>query len=173
MANLIDKAKRFTQDAHDSIGHRRKYTDEPYHVHPERVAALVATVTTDEEVIAAAWMHDILEDVAPKNSNYNADIIRELFGDRVLQLVLEMTDVSQASDGNRETRKAIDREHSAKASAEGMTIKLADLIDNYKDISAHDKHFARVFKREALLLLPLLTKGDKSLQKQLKMLLHA
>lgn len=173
MVNLIEEAKRFTREAHDSINHRRKYTDEPYHVHPERVAAIVASVTSDEEVIAAAWMHDILEDVAPKNSHYDAKAIRSIFGDRVLQLVLEMTDVSTPSDGNRDKRKAIDRAHAAQASAEGMTIKLADLIDNYKDISAHDPHFARVFRREALLLYPLLSKGDSSLQQQLKLLLHA
>lgn len=171
--NLIEKAKQFTQAAHDSIGHRRKYSDEPYHVHPQRVAAIVASVTSDEEVIAAAWMHDVLEDVAPKNAEYNADAICEVFGERVLELVLEMTDVSKPTDGNREARKTLDREHTAKASAAGMTIKLADLIDNYKDISAHDPHFARVFRREALLLLPLLTKGDPILHEQLKVLLRA
>lgn len=38
--NLIELAKEFTINAHNSVGHQRKYTNEPYHVHPERVAHL-------------------------------------------------------------------------------------------------------------------------------------
>jgi (p)ppGpp synthase/HD superfamily hydrolase len=171
--NLAEKAKKFAQDAHNSVNHRRKYTDEPYHVHPERVANIVASVVDDDEMIAAAWLHDVLEDVAPKNSHYNDAAILQNFGPRVLALVLEMTDVSQLSDGNREVRKAIDRAHLAKASPAGQTIKLADMIDNIIDIGKHDKHFARVFRREALLSLPLLKAGDSGLYKKLEELLKS
>lgn len=169
--NLLEKAKEFAINAHNSIAHKRKYTNEPYHVHPERVANLVATVTSDPEVIAATWMHDVLEDVAPKNSDFNADAIRDAFGDRVLQLVLEVTDVSRPEDGNRAKRKAIDREHLAQASADGKTIKLADLIDNIIDISQHDPNFAKVFKKEAMLDLPFLESGNDILYKRLSDLL--
>lgn len=171
MNELIEKAKEFAIKAHNSITHKRKYTDEPYHVHPERVAKLVATITSDEEVIAAAWLHDVLEDVAPKNLNFNENTIRQLFGDRVLQLVLEVTDVSKPENGNRAKRKAIDREHLAKASDDGKTIKLADLIDNIIDISEHDPNFAKVFKKEAALDLPYLQAGNKKLYDRLRHLL--
>lgn len=169
--NLIEKAKVFAINAHNSIFHKRKYTNEPYHVHPERVANLLATVTSDPEIIAAAWLHDVLEDVAPKNINFNEDSIRRAFGDRVLQLVLEVTDVSKPEDGNRAKRKALDREHLAKASVDGKTIKLADLIDNIIDISKHDPHFARVFRKEATLNLPYLQDVNKELYEQLRLLL--
>jgi (p)ppGpp synthase/HD superfamily hydrolase len=170
MNDLIQKAKKICIKAHDSIGHKRKYTEEPYHIHPERVANLVATVTSDEEVIAAAYLHDVLEDVAPTNSDFNADAIREIFGERVLQLVLEVTDVTTSADGNRAARKAIDRAHLAKASQEGKIIKLADLIDNVIDISKHDPNFAKIFKKEAALLLPDL-QIENSLYERLKELL--
>lgn len=169
--NIAEKAQAFAIAAHDSVQHRRKYTDEPYHVHPARVAALVATVTDDEEMIAAAWLHDVLEDVAPKNPNFNNNAIQQLFGDRVLALVLELTDISKPEDGNRATRKALDREHLAKASADGKTIKLADMIDNMIDIAKHDPHFARVFRREAQLSFPSLSEGDDQLYSQLKKLI--
>lgn len=171
MANLLIEVEIFTKAAHDSINHRRKYTDEPYHVHPERVAKLVSEVTSDQEVIAAAWLHDVLEDVAPTNSQFNAEAIRQQFGKRVLQLVLEVTDVSRLEDGNRAARKAIDRAHLAKASAEGQTIKLADMIDNVIDIGKHDAHFIRVFKAEAKLNLEHLKLGNKKLYEKLKSLL--
>jgi len=165
--DLIKQAKTFAICAHDSVAHRRKYTDEPYHVHPERVAALVASVTDDAEAIAAAWLHDVLEDVAPKNPAFNKDTILRTFGSRVLQLVLEVTDVSSLADGNRAKRKAIEREHLAAASNAGKTIKLADLIDNIIDISKHDPGFARVFRKEAALDLPHLQSGDKHLYDRL------
>ena len=170
--STVELARQFTIAAHDSVQHKRKYTNEPYHVHPERVANLIASVTDDAEIIAAAWLHDVLEDVAPKNPAFNADTIEVTFGKRVLQLVLEVTDVSKPEDGNRATRKAIDREHLSQASRDGQTIKLADIIDNYIDISAHDAHFARVFKREAKLILPLLQAGDQTLFARLKQLLY-
>lgn len=169
--DLLEQAKCFAINAHNSIGHKRKYTDEPYHVHLQRVAELVATVTSDTEIIAAAWLHDVLEDVAPKNSNYNENTIQQLFGSRVLQLVLEMTDISKPTDGNRAKRKAIDREHLAKASKDGKIIKLADLIDNFIDISAHDAHFAKVFRKEAILTLPCLQLANKQLYERLAKLL--
>ncbi len=78
-------------------------------------------------------------------------------------LVLEVTDVSRPEDGNREARKAIDREHLARSSPEGATIKLADLIDNTKSIVAHDKGFARVYLPEMEKLLEVLRHGDPAL----------
>lgn len=170
-SQLIEKAKEFAISAHDSVSHRRRYTDEPYHVHPERVAKLLETVTTNENIIAAAWLHDVLEDVAPKNAAFNEAAILTVCGKQVLQLVLEVTDVSKPEDGNRAARKALDRAHLAKASDEGKTLKLADLIDNVIDISKHDRHFARVFKKEVILDLPYLQSGNKELYERLKHLL--
>jgi (p)ppGpp synthase/HD superfamily hydrolase len=167
MTHLVEEAKKFAINAHNSINQKRKYVDDPYHVHPERVASIVASVTDDAEMIAAAWLHDVLEDVAPTNSDFNEQAILAAFGPRVLQLVLEVTDVSKAEDGNRAKRKAIDREHLRHASAAGQTIKLADIIDNLTDIAQHDPHFAKVFKNEATLILPLLKQGNGLLYEKL------
>ncbi|RXM22001.1 bifunctional (p)ppGpp synthetase/guanosine-3',5'-bis(diphosphate) 3'-pyrophosphohydrolase, partial [Citrobacter sp. AAK_AS5] len=89
------------------------------------VATIVASVTDDPEMIAAAWLHDIVEDTPASF----LDLEKE-FGPRVAELVGELTDVSRPSDGNRATRKSIDRAHLAGASARGKTVKLADLLDN-------------------------------------------
>lgn len=168
----LTNVMRFAINAHASVNHRRKYTDEPYHVHPERVAKILARVTDDEAMIATAWLHDVLEDVAPINPEYDADAIRREFGNDVLSLVLEVTDVSRPEDGNRKQRKAIDREHLKLASPRGKTIKLADLIDNCKDIQKHDPGFAKVFKSEVRLDLPMLKEGDHRLYRKLDILLH-
>ena len=56
--------------------------------------------------------------------------IEDVFGPRVAALVSDLTDVSKPEDGNRATRKELDRQHTAKASPDAKTVKLADLISN-------------------------------------------
>lgn len=72
-------------------------------------------------------------------------------------------DVSRPKDGNRAVRKAKDRAHLARASAEGKSIKLADLVSNTRSIVAHDPNFSVVYLREKRALLPFLTEGDAGL----------
>jgi (p)ppGpp synthase/HD superfamily hydrolase len=172
MKNFLKLARQFAIDAHTSIDHRRKYTNEPYHIHPARVAKIVSNVTSDKDMIAAAWLHDVLEDVAPKNPEFNEEAILRLFGKRTLRLVLEVTDVAKPEDGNREQRKLINREHLANASKDGKTIKLADLIDNTIDISKNDPDFYRIFKKEIMLDLPYLSEGNSVLFERLTKLLE-
>jgi (p)ppGpp synthase/HD superfamily hydrolase len=154
-------AATFAAGAHAAINHRRKYTGEPYFDHCEAVATIVSTVTADIDVIAAAFLHDVVEDTQVTN-----DDIRHFFEDKVARLVAEVTDVSRPEDGNRRVRKEIDRQHLAKASPEGKTIKLADLIDNSKDIIKGDPNFAKVYMREKRALLEVLVGGDPTLYAQ-------
>lgn len=81
-----------------------------------------------------------------------------------------VTDVSRPEDGNRRLRKAMDRDHLALASAEGQTIKLADLIDNTASITRYDPGFAKVYMREAVELLGVLKKGDRTLRQRASIL---
>lgn len=158
MDDLVRKARRYATEAHSRINHRRKYTSEPYDVHLKNVANIVASVTDDPEMIAAAWLHDIVEDTPASFLD-----LEQEFGPRVAELVGELTDVSRPSDGNRATRKSIDRAHLAGASARGKTIKLADLIDNCQDICRQDPEFARTFLTEMASLLEVLSGGDPRL----------
>ena len=155
----LKKAIEFATKAHE--GQTRKYTGEPYIVHPLEVADIVKTVEHTEEMLMAAVLHDPVEDT----DTTIQDIDRE-FGPVVAQLVDELTDVSKPEDGNRAFRKGLDREHSAQASAQGQTIKVADLISNTKSITEHDPHFAKVYMKEKALLLQLLDKADEILLKK-------
>ena len=158
MNSLIESARTFATSAHQRIGQLRKYNNQPYDVHLHAVAKLVASVTDDPEMIAAAWLHDTVEDTSA-----TLDDIAENFGTAVAELVEFLTDVSMPSDGNRAVRKSIDCDHSAQASARAKTVKLADLIDNCKDIAAHDERFARVYLVEMGALLNVLGDGDPTL----------
>lgn len=157
-------ALHFAAGAHAGIGQVRKYTKEPYIVHPIAVANILAHIPgTRQEVIAAAFLHDVVEDTSVTN-----ETIRQLFGDEVANLVAEVTDVSKPEDGNRRFRKELDRKHLAGASAEGQSIKLADLIDNTKSIVTNDPHFSRVYLKEKTLLLEVLVKGHPKLYEMAK-----
>ena len=152
----LDKAIQFATKAHE--GQTRKYTGEPYIVHPLAVMEIVKTVDHTEEMLMAAVLHDTVEDC-----DVTLDQIAFNFGHVVADLVEELTDVSKPEDGNRAFRKAMDREHSAQASRSGQTIKIADLLDNTKSITEHDKDFAKVYMKEKALLLQILDKADKIL----------
>lgn len=155
----------FAHAAHAAVGQTRKYTGEPYYVHCANVAALVNQHLGCEDfddmdascVVAAAYLHDVLED-----TSVTEHTLHSLFGRLVADLVLEVTDVSRPEDGNRAKRKAIDRDHIAKASRYGKAIKLADLIDNTRSIVKHDPHFAKVYLKEKEELIKGPLKGSAS-----------
>jgi hypothetical protein len=156
--SLVRRAKEFAVRAHTRIVHLRKYTSAPYAVHLENVVALVSSVTDEPETLAAAWLHDVVEDTPVTLE----DLERE-FGRPVAVLVESLTDVSKPSDGNRSVRKRKDREHLAKASPAAKTIKLADLIDNCRDICRNDQKFAQVYLAEMKDLLKVLRDGNGEL----------
>lgn len=158
MSELANRARVYATEAHQRINHRRKYNNEPYNVHLSAVAKLVASVTDDEEMLAAAWLHDTVEDTQATLEDVEAE-----FGMSVAELVEELTDVSKPGDGNRLQRKQIDRVHLAQASRRAKTVKLADLIDNCKDITRHDPRFAQVYLSEMNELLDVLQGGDERL----------
>lgn len=156
MSEFLENARDFCIMAHGD--QKRKYTGLPYYEHCFEVANIVAQVTSDESVIAAAFLHDVVED-----TKFTLAHIQQAFGQRVALLVYQVTDVSRPEDGNRRVRKLIDQAHLAESSPEGATIKLADTISNTQDIMKHDPNFAKVYLKEKRALLPLLTHGNKAL----------
>jgi len=106
-------------------------------------------------------LHDTVEDTEATHHQIEA-----AFGVNVADLVYQLTDISHPGDGNRAHRKAMDRAHLAEASSRAKTIKLADLIDNTRDICRHDEKFARVYVQEVAALLLVLKEGDTRLYSQ-------
>ena len=156
--SIIQKACAFARIAHgDQI---RKYTGEPYWYHPCEVSIILTTYAPDigEDAMAAAYLHDTVEDTKTTLQD-----IELFFNKKIRQLVSEVTDISTPKDGNRETRKEIDRQHLAKASPTGKSIKLADLIHNTQSITKYDKDFAKIYMKEKQRVLEVLQNGDSTL----------
>ena len=153
---MEEEAKEFAREAHKD--QFRKYKNEPYIEHPIRVAQLVRTVPHTPAMICAAYLHDVVEDTP-----VNIDEIRQRFGDRVATYVQELTDVYVKNDYphlNRKRRKEKEVERLSKISVEAKTVKLADVIDNTRDIVENDKGFARKYVPEMEALVEALQGGN-------------
>jgi (p)ppGpp synthase/HD superfamily hydrolase len=164
--DIVEKARVFATAAHVAVGQVRKYTGEAYICHPAAVAALVRSASEEDATVAAAWLHDVVEDTGVTLETVVAE-----FGPAVANLVEQVTDISKPSDGNRAHRKMLDRHHSALACPAAKSIKLADMIDNLPSIISGDRKFAKVYVAEQRLLLAVLVEGSPRLFAQAEGLL--
>ena len=156
------EALEFARLAHGE--QKRKYSNEPYIEHPKRVAEMVRSVPHTDAMICAAYLHDVVED-----TSVSLREIETRFGKEVAKLVHELTDeyMKEAYPGlNRKQRKKREVERQAKISPQAKTIKLADVIDNTRDILKNDKDFAVKYVPEMLALVEALQEGDFSLMMQ-------
>lgn len=157
MSNLEKRARIFAQRAHgDQV---RKYTGEPYVMHTQEVASIVASVRGTPEMVAAAHLHDVLEDTPTSLQE-----VEGAFGPTVAALVVELTDQIPMASGNRKARKRAESDRLANVSAEAQTIKLADIISNTASIAKHDPGFARSYIPECLYLCERMERGDSTLR---------
>ena len=127
---LLDKAIRFATEAHS--GTERRGKGYPYIVHPLEAVAIVASITPDQELLAAAALHDTVED-----TEVSLETIRREFGDRVASLVEEESDsfiegVSEEDSWHDRKKAAIDR--IAAASRDAKIVALGDKLSNARAI---------------------------------------
>ena len=157
---MLERAIEFATKAHK--GQFRKYTGEPYITHPLAVMEIVRGVPGHTQVmLVAAVLHDVVED-----TDVSLMEIQEEFGNVVSDLVLHLTDISTPEDGNRLKRKRKDAQWYAQGSAEAQTIKVADFIDNTRDIAQNDPRFWEIYKMEKQYALDLLQLADTDLWHQ-------
>lgn len=162
-SSLIEKARDLAYRAH--AGQTRKYTGTPYITHPAQVASLVSRQpwATDVEV-AAAWLHDLLEDGDP---SYIKEF-RDNLPTEVIRLVEELTNPSKGSTAPRHQRKQQDRNHLQHVSVEAKRIKLIDRNLNIQDIpEVGEEDFLDLYLQESALLLQALQGAEPSLEAEL------
>lgn len=122
---MFDEAVQFATEAHK--GQVRKGTKKPYIVHPLEVADITATMTSDEEVLSAAVLHDTIEDCA----GVTEEILRARFGERVASLV---AGESEDKSKSWEERKGTTIRRLKEETRELQMIALADKLSNMRDI---------------------------------------
>lgn len=129
----------------------RKFTQEPYIVHPVEVAEIVFTnahaahfeLDLIEDMVCVALLHDNVEDT---DTTYNE--IEKAFGVNVRNGVFWLTDVTNKAQGNRRIRKELETLRLLSAPGWVKFIKLADFISNTQSIVEHDIKFAGTYLNE-------------------------
>lgn len=162
--------KHFADRAHGS--QLRKYTRERYIVHPVRVMETVSKYNPEVHVLAAALLHDVMEDTPVRAHQIESALLTVMNAhdvNRAVQLVIQLTDVFIKKDFprlNRRLRKEREILRLSSASREAQTIKYADVIDNVTEVMNQDWDFARVFVREAKTMLLAMNAGDPVLRER-------
>jgi (p)ppGpp synthase/HD superfamily hydrolase len=158
---MIYRALMFAKAAHK--GQNRKYTNEPYIVHPIRVAqAVMLYPIVTEDMIAAAILHDV-----PEDTEFTIEQIICLFGPEVGNLVDELTNKSKATGKPRAERKLMDRERLSKVSKKAKIIKILDRIDNLNDMYGAETDFKKLYAGESIILAECIGDADQALRAQL------
>ena len=122
-SELVRDAFELLGETHE--GQVQKVNGRPYVEHPVAVAADVGEAGFEPEMIAAALLHDIVED-----SEVTVEQLRQRFGDRVAGLVETMTDTAEVQPYER--RKALHRERVVQAGPEAAAIFAADKLNNVR-----------------------------------------
>lgn len=126
--DFFDKAVKFAIDAHR--GGERKGKGYPYILHPMEAAIVVSSLTTDPEMLAAAMLHDTVEDTP-----VTIEQIRQEFGDRVASLVHHETS-PLPHDAPWRDRKRAQADQITSAPRDSKIVALGDKLSNLRAIVA-------------------------------------
>ena len=170
MNETLKKIRDYADQAHGE--QMRKYVPKRYIVHPEEVMEICSEYTTNDAILAAALLHDVLEDTPITPDELGAflrEVLPQKDADQALQFTIELTDVYTKENYpqyNRRARKDRENARMAQISPQAQTIKYADIISNSVDIAKHDKGFAPKFLKECQAMLKKMDKGDPKLYRR-------
>ena len=128
---LIEKAFNYCVDHHHG---QKRLTNEEYYIHPFNVAKIIITLGMDSQSIAAALLHDIVED-----TDGEIDEIKRLFGDEVALLVDGVTKIGRLTITSKEQQQAESLRKMLIAMGKDVRviiIKLADRLHNMRTLDA-------------------------------------
>ncbi len=149
---LNDKQLEFVRSAYilaaDAHKEQRRKSGEPYIIHPIGVASILASLQMDEYTLAAAFLHDVVED-----TEYTFDDIRNIFGTVVANLVDGVTKLGKIAYISKEDRQIENYRKMFLAMARDIRvvlIKLADRLHNMRTMKFMPAHKQQSISRETL-----------------------
>lgn len=122
----LESAYNFAKSKHDATGITRRATGEPYFVHPEMVADLVAVYGGSDDQITAALLHDTVED-----TDTTFEELEALYGVNVAEMVSELTNYRPEIE--RVGKEAYINQELCELSNDALLVKCADCVINYLD----------------------------------------
>jgi (p)ppGpp synthase/HD superfamily hydrolase len=156
--DIVERAKEYATLKH--TGQIRKLSKSPYIVHPEDVALIASAADQDKDLIAAAWLHDVVEDTGT-----SLEQIRKEFGDRIAGLVDEVT--KNAEEQGKRSKKEYYHEKVRQISSDALTLKLFDRLANIMSVvddlerepnSSEVIDFAKYYKKQTVFIFEDLAK---------------
>ena len=142
---LCEKAYRFARKAHEN---QKRASGEEYFTHPCNVAKILIDLGMDAATIAAAFLHDVIEDTPVSEGDIRAE-----FGEEVLQLVLGVTKLEKIEFTSKEEEQAENFRKIFVAMAKDIRviiIKLADRLHNMRSLNFLSKERQQRLARETL-----------------------
>ncbi|MBR5056202.1 MAG: bifunctional (p)ppGpp synthetase/guanosine-3',5'-bis(diphosphate) 3'-pyrophosphohydrolase [Bacteroidales bacterium] len=134
---LLDRAIGFAVRAHSGMERRGKGF--PYIVHPMEALAIVATITPDQELLAAAALHDVVED-----TDFTIEDIRAAFGERIAALVEKETDIEIAEQDESMSWHARKQAAIDRLAAAPLDAKIVAIGDKLSNMRAIERDYARI-----------------------------
>ena len=170
MEQKLNMIRDFADAAHGI--QLRKYTPERYIVHPVRVMETCRDFGQRFEVLAAALLHDVIEDTPVTSAQlmeFLLTVTNPASAQAIVQMVIDLSDVfikSAYPTLNRRARKNRELERFVKASADAHTVKYADIWDNSIEMAVHDPQFAPRYLSESLAILRKADRGNSALREK-------
>ena len=130
---MYEKALTFARNKHEN--QVRKFNGEPYVNHPIRVANIVKEFTSNEDMLAAALLHDTIED-----TNATIEDIKLEFNDNIANMVWGLTSDKDQIKKIGKTNYLSEKLN--KMSSDELLIKLADRLDNVSDLSSEQQKWS-------------------------------
>lgn len=156
------------------LGQTRADRKTPYVLHPLRVATIVMSVNIPEGVsrlvaVLVAILHDVLEDSGKGrgSTKYSPQDMLDLFGEEVASVVLELTQDGSLPHAERRARMIA---HCATMSRTAKLVKLADRLDNMRDMAHMPQDFVKRYCSEARQMLSAMEGACPELEAQIKQL---
>lgn len=126
--SIVARARAFAEARHEGQTRKDRHR-RPYVTHLAEVAQLAARFGGGEEVVAAAWLHDTVEDCPPTSLAE----IETAFGATVRAIVAEVTDDKRL---DKAERKRLQVAHAPSKSPEAALLKVCDKISNVRSVGA-------------------------------------
>ncbi|MEQ9266561.1 MAG: HD domain-containing protein [Balneolaceae bacterium] len=163
---LTERQKELLQFVKDSHGdQKRKYTGEPYWNHVYSVAEIISEY--DIKGIEIALCHDLFEDTDVQMPELLKFLTQSGYSNEEAQFIVngvnDLTDIFTKENYpklNRKDRKKLEAERLGKVNSLSQSVKYADLIDNTRSLSEHDKGFAKVYLSEKRQMLDQMRRGN-------------
>lgn len=176
-AVILDIIKDFADQAHgDQV---RKYIPHRYIVHPTKVMERCSKYTNDFATLAAALLHDVLEDTPVTLDELSAflkSVTDQRTANKIVNIVVELTDVYTQENFpylSRRQRRLMEAARLEHVSKEAQLIKYADIMDNTNEIVEYDPCFATIYLQECMEILHKMVKGNVQLHYITVQKLHA